>query len=281
MATAGARYTNVSSQKWEDDWYLGVLKDPRQKILFDFLCEGSHGTFAGVFKLDPGVARYKTGPWRAEKLRHTLDDLFAGHVFRYRGNWWFIRTYLHWNGAKDGALSKPQATGVLAIVREAPIECRAHFWIEYASLFEPHGEGMDSLSIPSDYPMVIPIQSNPHQSSPRDLVSSTAETTPEQKSANVAAVRHFDESIKEHTGLAKPPGWNKNAPRHAGAFFKERLLDGDTAEDLIACIDEYFRRKREAAEEIAQRKGKRIHTNVSFTHFRSQYTSLLGSVADA
>jgi len=101
-----------------------------------------------------------------------------------------------------------------------------------------------------------------------------------EKTAHRAAITSFDTAIKSHTGLAAPPGWTQKDVRHAASYLKERLVEGDTGEDLLRCIAEYFKRKR-SAEQRAATAGRKINTNVSFVQFRGQYTSLLGSVADA
>jgi hypothetical protein len=150
VATGGARYTTVSSEKWEDEWYLGLT--PQQRNLFDFLVEGSHGTYAGVFRLDSGTPRQKTGPWRAGTWEGALDAM-QGHVIRYPGNWWFVVNYLRWNGPRPGTKLAPnQAFGIAEIVMAAPEECRRHFVSRYRPLLKGFSTPLDSVQDPLSIP---------------------------------------------------------------------------------------------------------------------------------
>jgi len=259
VATAGARYTTVSSEKWEDDWYLGL--DVRARNLFDFLCEGAHGTFAGVFRLDPRVARFKTGPWRADKFEETLDVRFAGHVVRYPGNWWFVRTYLKWNGARDGKISENQATGLISIVKGAPKEARAHFWAEYGSLFTPHGITTDTLAIPYADPMPVPYHTIPDHTKPRESCRSRAKPrglTDEQNAVKQAAIDYFYEKLQAHTGLDKPrfPGGR------AANFFAGCIRDGYDERDFREVTDWFF-----------DERIRGDHSSANFGHYQASFNA--------
>lgn len=277
MATAGARFTVVTSEKWEDDWYLGLT--PQQRNLYDFLCEGNHGTFAGIFKLSLSTAKTKTRPWRAGRFEETIDHAFAGHACHYPGNWWFVRTYLKWNGPRDGGLSPLQGKGIIAIVKRSPLECRVHFWAEYQELMKGHCDS-EGVGIPLGTPCQPPFHPSPPHPSPIRTTSSSpsGDLTPDQKKSHTAGIRAFDAAIKRHTGLEKPPGWAKKSDfGHAGAFFKERLLAGDTGDDLKDCIAEYFLRQKNY-EAKARERGEERHTSPSFTRCRDGWTSLLRAV---
>lgn len=165
MATAGARITYVTSDKWEDDWYVDGL-DCQQRNLYDFLSEGNHGTFAGVFKLLPSTAKAKTNKphWRGDKFESTVRDAFAGHVTLYAGNWWFVRAYVKHNAPEN--LSPKQADGIASTLRSAPVEARADWWREYGPLLEAQGWSSDRLGIPIEALSKQPFHSTPGHSNP-------------------------------------------------------------------------------------------------------------------
>jgi hypothetical protein len=93
---------------------------------------------------------------------------------------------------------------------------------------------------------------------------------PEQNAIKQAAVCYLDEAVKRWTRMEKPPGWS--IPASAG-FFRERVMAGDTLEDMQWCIDCYFRRLKKADDEAAA-KGRTTTRAGSFAHFKGTYGSL-------
>lgn len=126
MANVGARYTKVTSRKWNDPFYLGL--SPQQRNLFDYLVENGDVTGAGVYQCDFSVARMKTQPWRRGRFEETLDA-FAGHVQFYEDSWTFVVQYLRHNGEN---MNPNFALGIVAVVENAPLQVQADFWSVYA-----------------------------------------------------------------------------------------------------------------------------------------------------
>lgn len=160
MATAGPRYTRVSSKKWNDRWYLGLRMRERQ--LFDYLCENGDNTSAGVYQFDPDVARMKTRPWRRDEFEEACVVSLRGHIQFYEDSWIWVVRYLHYNGDN---MNPDFATGVERIVSEAPPQLQADFWAAYTKSLKRHGvpskraltglpEPCETPSLTSPYPSI-------------------------------------------------------------------------------------------------------------------------------
>ena len=277
MATAGARTTNVSADKWEDDWYMGMTS--WQRNLYDFFEQGNQGTFAGVFKMHPDTAFNKTNPKRRDLFESTLSQAFQGHVFQYPGNWWFVRTYLKWNGPRTGNLSDKQAEGIANTLRVAPVEARADWWREYGPRLEAHGYLPDTLGIPIETLSKLPSHTIPDHTIPITSCRSRAKPrkyTDEQYALGMEAAEYAMEAAKDHTGFEEPSGYR--FPQFL-SFFCQRAKLEDSLQDCKDCVDEYFRRLKEKNAEAAERGLKRHHMG-GFAGFKGTRDSLAGAVLE-
>ena len=274
MATGGARYTTVSSEKWEDEWYLGLT--PQQRNLFDFLVEGSHGTYAGVFRLDSGTPRQKTGPWRAGTWEGALDAM-QGHVIRYPGNWWFVVNYLRWNGPRPGTKLAPnQAFGIAEIVMAAPEECRRHFVSRYRPLLKGFSTPLDSVQDPLPIPgHTIPGHTIPGQDTScasKRPPHASRKLTDAQNDWKQARLAKWDECRKRYYA-PKDADWKTVKVRWADSGHAVRLfsdlardksfLDGEGGTDQGSRVDRaiwlFFKWRsdfREAKRQDAKAAGK-------------------------
>ena len=256
MATGGARYTVVTSEKWEDDWYLGL--PIRVRHLFDFLCEGSHGTFAGVFRLSRRTISSKTGRWNDEAITKAAQQL-TGHAVFYEDSWTFVVNYLAHNGPEN--LSYQQALGVISTVKDAPHSCRSDFWSRYHFLLEPHSFSPDTLSIPLSVPTdtTIPFHTIPGQAK-NGLKTRAVRTAPSGgelpqalKAKHVELMARWDECWKRYYARNGQP-WQgvKATYRDAGHVAKlvaDYLRTGSDPDLLARAMWLYFKRRSDFREE--------------------------------
>lgn len=250
MATAGARYTKVSSKKWNDRWYLGLRMRERQ--LFDYLCENGDNTSAGVYQFDPDVARMKTHPWRRDEFEATCLESFHGHIQFYESNWIWVIRYLHYNGDN---MNPDFASGIERIVGEAPPQLQADFWAVYAKKLErfglPSKRALRGLPEPSDTPSLPP---SPSLTSPSLGRRKTSAPDPRVKELQ----EYFLERSRQHTGLARPPfPWGRS-----GTHFKQSLGLEHEVKAIKATIDHFF-------DHWIREKG-----GGAFSHYQSQYLAL-------
>lgn len=152
-------------------------------------------------------------------------------------------------------------------------------WPEDGALQDTSGDCGILLAPPAQYNRNQDKQSKDKIKRPNGLSSPRGDLTAEQKKAHTAGMAAFDEGIKRLTELERPVGWRRADKGHAARFFKECLLEGDTAQDLLDCIAEFFERHR-GYEADMRAKGKTRHTAPGFKRFRSQYTSLMRAVEE-
>jgi len=274
---ARARYTRTSSSKWNDPWYLSLHVHVRN--LFDFLHECGENTIAGIYQGDLAVARLKTGNprWRQSAFEAALLEL-QGHVTIYPDNWLWVVNYLKWNVFDfQDSLSRPQAGGIVAIVRVAPVRLQADFWRRYGPKLAEAGYPWDTLgnglSDPSESPpLPSPTPPSGGLLPPVGVLESTARArarkqrklTDDQVAAMQAAIDHYYQRLQQHTQAV--------APRFKGGplaqLFTERLTikapkRPDSSEDLIAYVDIYFD------------DYLRPHASANTSHFLNVFNDLL------
>ena len=132
MANAGARYTYVSSQKWNDRWYLNL--PPQWRNLFDYFTENGDNTCAGVYQCDLDVAMLKVRPWDDTGFVSAVAAM-RGHLEVYDGSWVWVVNYAKYNCQEGNAKAW---VGVWRIVREAPFELQRRFAAKYRETLLSH-----------------------------------------------------------------------------------------------------------------------------------------------
>jgi len=157
MATAGGRFTWMSSDIWNKPWFRSLTD--KGKLLWFYLTTCADNSGAGIFQYDTDVVRIKTGRWRGEQWEDALAGL-AGHINFYPDNWVWIVGYVKHNYQR---VNEKQRKGIDRLVACAPPQLRADFWQEYAPLREgsdtpiiPHRDGYDTLLIQSSPPLPSP-----------------------------------------------------------------------------------------------------------------------------
>ena len=235
MATAGARYTRVTSRKWQDRWYLDLT--PQQRNLFDYFVENGDGTAAGVYQCDLDVARMKTKPWRGDAFERTCHEYFPGHVLFYEEGWVFVVQYLRHNGDNMNPLF---AQGIETFLQQAPPQAQADFWKVYGKDARLNKFGVPSPSslegLPK--PFVTPSRTNPGRTNPSRTNTYSPSAKPPDPRVKEAQT-YFFERLQKHTGLEVPVfSWPQS-----GKFYRQRLIEADDSlDDLRDTTDEFFDR---------------------------------------
>ena len=277
----------MSSAIWSKPWFSPKRLSRGGRLLWFYLTTCAENTGAGIFQCDVDTAMLKTGPWRGAEWEAAVAAL-AGHIEFYPESWVWVVGYIIHNYEKG--VNKDQRTGISRLVAQAPEELQRNFWECYQCL---HGaEGGDLIIVPEKAAYyrdegtppptgggtTLPIRSSPGRTLPGGTsLSPSGDLTPAQKKDHTAAMAAFDEGMKRLTELERPVGWRKSDKGHAARFFKECLLEKDTGEDLLACIEKFFARHK-GYEQRALADGKERHTAPSFTRFRNSYLSLMRAV---
>ena len=142
MASAGARSTWMSSSVWNKPWFKGWKRGG--KLLWFYLTTCPEGTIAGIFQMDPDVAKMKTGPWQDSQWERDTTAMHP-HITFYEDNWVFVSGYLEEN---TKALNEKIATGIQRVVNDSPAQIRADFMARYEKFLGVYGMGIDTPPIP-------------------------------------------------------------------------------------------------------------------------------------
>jgi len=252
VASAGARYTWMSSTIWSKPWFKRWRKGG--KLLWFYLTTCPEGTIAGIFQMDPDVARMKTGPWQDSQWERDTAAMHP-HVSFYPDNWVFVSGYL---GENTKALNEKLGIGIQRVVNDAPPRIRADFMAKYEKFLGVYGMGIDTPPRPhsegSDNTLPSPSLPLPPQEQhiPTTSGGGKGRLSKEQSLWVVEACGAFKAAAVKHTGFSEPEGYQEGVLK---ALFKRRILKGDDRDDLLGAVATFTKRKGKYDEDTGRKSG--------------------------
>ena len=240
----------MSGAIWNKPWFKAWSRGG--KILWFYLTTTNDNTCAGVYQMDPDVAKMKTGPWRQQEWDQALAALHP-HIVFYPGQWLWVTGYLEHN---SHGINEKIGKGVVAVVAEAPEQLRADFYALYGGTLKGIGVSYDTPSIPPRYPFdeTSPPLPSPPLPTPNDIGASGKPSRPrskprkltdEQNGVKQGAINYWRQRQIDHVGIPNPR-WKSKGKNNGGVaagFFTERILEPDnefTLDDLKGITDVFF-----------------------------------------